>query len=53
MLCPWEARSFRVDESVEKVPDFVFFPPEILRSKKSISPNCFGEPMLNAFFDKL
>ena len=38
---------------VWKSDSFCFLPPEILRSKKSISPNCFGEPILNSFFDKL
>ena len=36
MSYPREAKSFRVDESVEKLPDFVFFPLGILRFKKIV-----------------
>ena len=50
---PSEARLFKVEESVEYVPDFVFLPPGILRLTNNISPNCLGEPILNSPFESL
>ena len=39
---PLNDKSFKVEESVENIPDLVFFPPGMLRSEKRISPNCLG-----------
>ena len=50
-ISPSKAKLFKVEESVEYVPDFVFFPPGILRLTNNISPNCLGEPILNSSFE--
>ena len=47
------ARSSKTLALVAKLPFFVFFVPAILRSLYIISPNCFGEAMLNSFFEIL
>ena len=50
----------KVEESVQKVPVLVFFPPWMFKSINKISPNCFGDPILkslpanlNIFFSKM
>ena len=47
---PLNDKSFKVDELVENMPDLVFFPPGIFKFINRISPNCFGDAILNSFF---